>query len=95
MRNRARHRKRPRRQSIDRRGSPSLRTASRDTLRAVAPRLLDLVTLAMLVLAAGAFLMGARALADKQDILAIYWLIVGAALARATSNAARAERAGG
>ncbi len=58
-------------------------------------RLLDLLALAMLVLAAGAFWMGARALADKQDIVALYWLIVGAALARATSNAARAERSGG
>jgi hypothetical protein len=61
----------------------------------VAARLVDILALVMLVAAGGAFVYGARFIAAREDLTAIYWMIVGIALVRATSNLARADRGGG
>lgn len=58
-------------------------------------RLIDVLALVMLVCAGAAFVWGARHIAAREDLNAIYWMIVGIALLRATSNLARADRAGG
>jgi len=59
----------------------------------VAARLLDALALLMLVLAGVAFLFGARHIASREDLHAIYWMVVGIAAIRAVSSLARADRA--
>lgn len=61
----------------------------------VTARLLDTLALLLLVGAGFAFLQGARHIASREDLHAIYWMAVGIALLRACSNVARADRAGG
>lgn len=59
----------------------------------MAARLLDALALLMLVLAGVAFLFGARHIASREDLHAIYWMVVGIASIRAVSSLARADRA--
>ncbi|MBK7396654.1 MAG: hypothetical protein IPJ34_10225 [Myxococcales bacterium] len=59
----------------------------------MAARLLDALALLMLVLAGVAFLFGARHIASREDLHAIYWMVVGIAAIRAVSSLARADRA--
>ena len=61
----------------------------------MAARVLDVLAILMLVGAGGAFLAGFDAVYQHKDINAIYWMIVGVALVRGTSNLARADRATG
>ena len=58
-------------------------------------RLLDVLAIVLLVGAGIAFFVGAKALSTREDLPALYWMAVGAALVRATSNLARADRANG
>ncbi|MGZ3418406.1 MAG: hypothetical protein ACXVEF_07140 [Polyangiales bacterium] len=58
-------------------------------------RLVDALALVMLVAAGACFVWGARFIASREDLNAIYWMVVGIALVRATSNLARADRASG
>jgi hypothetical protein len=60
----------------------------------VSARLVDALALLLLLGAGAAFVVGARHLASREDLQAIYWMAVGIALVRATSNLARADRAG-
>lgn len=59
----------------------------------MAARLLDALALLMLVFAGVAFLFGARHIASREDLHAIYWMVVGVAAIRAVSSLARADRA--
>jgi hypothetical protein len=61
----------------------------------VSARLVDALALVLLVGAGIAFVFGARHIASREDLHAIYWMAVGIALVRATTNLARADRAGG
>ena len=61
----------------------------------MAARILDVLAILMLLSAGGAFLMGFDAVYQHKDINAIYWMLVGVALVRGTSNLARADRATG
>jgi hypothetical protein len=56
--------------------------------------MVDALALVFLVGAGIAFFMGARHIASREDIHAIYWMIAGIALTRACSNLARADRGG-
>ncbi|MBI2394964.1 MAG: hypothetical protein HYV09_35670 [Deltaproteobacteria bacterium] len=58
-------------------------------------RLLDALALVLLVGAGIAFLQGARHIGSREDLHAIYWMVVGIAMLRACSGVARADRAGG
>jgi hypothetical protein len=59
----------------------------------MAPRLVDALALLLLAAAGAAFWSGARAITTREDLHAIYWMIVGVALLRATSTLGRADRA--
>ncbi len=61
----------------------------------MAARFVDALALLLLAGAGLAFVHGARHIASREDLHAIYWMIVGVALVRATSNLARADRSGG
>lgn len=61
----------------------------------VSARLVDALALVLLLAAGAAFVTGARHIASREDLHALYWMAVGIALVRATSNLARADRAGG
>jgi hypothetical protein len=52
-------------------------------------RLIDVVAIALVVAAAGAFFMGETALARAEDLQALYWLVVGIASLRAGVGIAR------
>jgi hypothetical protein len=58
-------------------------------------RLLDVVAILMLLGAGLAFYFGFDAVYLHKDINAIYWMLVGVALVRGTSNLGRADRATG
>ena len=58
-------------------------------------RALDVLAVLLLLAAGLAFLFGSLAMEHREDLKAIYWMIVGVALVRATSNLARADRASG
>ena len=58
-------------------------------------RLLDTVAVIMLLGSGLAFFFGFDAIYLHKDINAIYWMLVGVALVRGTSNLARADRASG
>lgn len=55
-------------------------------------RLLDAVAILMLAGSGVAFYFGFDAVYLHKDINAIYWMLVGVALVRGTSNLARADR---
>ncbi len=57
--------------------------------------MVDALALLLLVSAGIAFFMGARHIASREDLHAIYWMVVGIALIRGSTNLARADRAGG
>jgi hypothetical protein len=61
----------------------------------VSARLLDILGVLLLVGAGAAFLAGGLAIGQRKDLHAIYWMVVGIALVRATSNLSRADRANG
>ena len=52
-------------------------------------RVADVVAIALLLAAIGAFGAGLSVLADQRDLLAIYWLVVGFAALRASTNVLR------
>jgi hypothetical protein len=52
-------------------------------------QLVDVLAIALLVAAGGAFLLGASALAQADDLRAIYWLVVGVVSLRAAAQIAR------
>ena len=52
-------------------------------------RLIDVVAIALVVAAAGAFFYGETALARAEDLQALYWLVVGIASLRAGVGIAR------
>ena len=56
--------------------------------------MVDALALLLLVSAGVAFFMGARHIASREDLHAIYWMVVGIALIRGSTNLARADRAG-
>jgi hypothetical protein len=53
------------------------------------PKVIDVISIAMLLAAAGAFTLGIRALADRQDLVSLYWLVVGALVLRASTDMLR------
>jgi len=57
--------------------------------------MVDALALLLLVAAGVAFFMGARHIASREDLHAIFWMIAGIALIRGCTNLARADRAGG
>ena len=63
--------------------------------RTVTARLLDIVGLLLLLGAGAAFLAGATAIGQRKDLHAIYWMAVGVALVRATTQLSRADRGTG
>jgi hypothetical protein len=52
-------------------------------------QLVDVLAIALLVAAGGAFLLGASALAHADDLRAIYWLVVGVVSLRAAVQVGR------
>ena len=52
-------------------------------------KVVDILSILILVLAAGAFTLGVRALADARDLPALYWLVVGGLLLRAAVDMLR------
>ena len=52
-------------------------------------RLADLVSIGLLVAAVGCFAAGLYVLAEQRDLLAIYWLVIGLAALRASTNILR------
>ncbi len=58
-------------------------------------RLLDALAILLLIGSGFAFFAAAKAIYDRADLHAIYWMAVGVALVRATSSLARADRASG
>ncbi|GAC1589399.1 MAG: hypothetical protein NVS3B20_16690 [Polyangiales bacterium] len=59
------------------------------------PRLLDALAIVLLAAAGGSFFLGARAISAREDLHALYFMVVGIALLRAVSGLARADRANG
>ncbi|MFO0568875.1 MAG: hypothetical protein U0263_24675 [Polyangiaceae bacterium] len=52
-------------------------------------RAIDLISVVLLVAAAGAFAMGVNALGDRRDLDALYWLVVGGLTLRAATDMLR------
>jgi hypothetical protein len=52
-------------------------------------RVADFASVALLVLALVAFLLGVYALGDRNDLTALYWLVVGGLSLRAGTNVLR------
>ncbi len=52
-------------------------------------RLVDVLAVLLLIGAAAAFGMGLRVLAQRQDLLALYWLVVGIAALHASTSLLR------
>jgi hypothetical protein len=53
------------------------------------PKVIDVISILMLVGAAIAFTLGIRALGDRQDLGALYWLVVGALVLRSATDMLR------
>ena len=53
------------------------------------PRAIDLISVAMLLFAAVAFALGVRALGEREDLAALYWLAVGALVLRSATDMLR------
>lgn len=58
-------------------------------------RAIDVLSVVLLVGAAGAFAMGIRALAERDDLLALYLLLVGGLCLRAASDLLRPKSGAG
>lgn len=56
-------------------------------------RLADVISVLLLVASVVAFVLGFLALGDRRDLIAVYWLVVGALSLRASTNLLR-PRAG-
>jgi hypothetical protein len=52
-------------------------------------RVADFASVALLVFSLVAFLLGLLALGDRNDLTAVYWLVVGALALRAATNVLR------
>lgn len=52
-------------------------------------RAVDIVSILLLVAAGVTFTLGVRALGDQHDLVALYWLVVGALLLRSAVDALR------
>jgi hypothetical protein len=52
-------------------------------------KLVDIVSIVLLIGAAAAFVLGLRSIAEKEDIIALYWLIVGALALRSATDILR------
>ena len=52
-------------------------------------KIIDVVSIALLVAAALAFSLGVRALGDERDLMALYWLVAGALLLRSATDLLR------
>jgi hypothetical protein len=50
---------------------------------------IDVISVLLLLLAAIAFALGMRALGDRQDLSALYWLVVGALTLRSATDLLR------
>jgi hypothetical protein len=53
------------------------------------PKLADVVSVLLLISAVGAFAMGLTVLAERRDLLALYWLVIGAFALRAATQLLR------
>ncbi len=56
-------------------------------------RVVDVVSVVLLVAAAGAFAMGVNALGDRRDLDALYWLAVGGLTLRSATDMLRPKGA--
>lgn len=54
--------------------------------------MVDALAIVLLLGAGLAFFLGARHIASREDLHALFWMIAGIALTRACSNLARADR---
>lgn len=61
----------------------------------MAPRIVDGLAIMLLIGAGVAFYLGAKAITAREDLHALYFMAVGIALVRGTSNLARADRSSG
>ncbi len=52
-------------------------------------RAVDLISIVLLLAAAGAFAFGVHALGDRRDLDALYWLALGALVLRASTDILR------
>jgi hypothetical protein len=52
-------------------------------------RIVDLLSVGLLVFAAVAFTLGMKALGDERDLAALYWLVAGALLLRSATDILR------
>lgn len=59
----------------------------------VVARVVDVVSVVLLVAAAGAFTMGVSALGDRRDLDALYWLAVGGLTLRSATDMLRPKGA--
>jgi hypothetical protein len=53
------------------------------------PRAIDVISVLMLLFAAVAFALGVRALGEREDLAALYWLAVGALVLRSATDMLR------
>jgi hypothetical protein len=53
---------------------------------------LDIASVLLMVLAAAAFAAGMLALTDKEDVVALYWLLVGALALRSSTELLRPKQ---
>jgi hypothetical protein len=53
------------------------------------PRAIDVISVAMLLFAAAAFALGVRALGEREDLAALYWLAIGALVLRSATDMLR------
>ena len=53
------------------------------------PKLIDVICIVLLLLAAGAFALGVFALGDRRDLSALYWLAIGGLVLRSATDMLR------
>jgi len=53
------------------------------------PRAIDVISVVLLLFAAVAFALGVRALGEREDLSALYWLAVGALVLRSATDMLR------
>ncbi len=53
------------------------------------PKLADVISILLLLSAVAAFAMGLAVLAERRDLLALYWLVIGALALRAATQLLR------
>ena len=55
-------------------------------------RLVDVLSIVLLLISSAAFTVGVSALGERRDLAALYWLVVGALVLRAATDMLRPKR---